>query len=113
MDFSNIIRENTDDNLAEMIGRFIMLSRLSQNKTQQQIADEAGINRSTIVQLENGGGATLGSFIQVLRVLDQLQVLSVFNVKQEISPIQLAKLQLKSRKRASGGNKLDDSKSDW
>lgn len=74
--------------LLEQLGDFIQHTRLQQNKTQQQVATDAGINRSTMVQIENGGGGTLLSFIQILRVLEQLQLFQHFEIKQQqLSPL--------------------------
>src|SRR5262245_53012549 len=83
-----------------LIGKFIKEFRLGQNKTQEELAGLAGINRSTLVQIENGKGGTLLSFIQLLRALDQLYILKNFEIKPQISPIQLAKLQESKRMRA-------------
>ena len=55
-----------DPAILEVLGNFIKQTRLQQNKTQQQVAEAAGINRSTMGQVENGGGDTLLSFIQIL-----------------------------------------------
>jgi len=56
----------SDPAILEVLGNFIKQTRLQQNKTQQQVAEAAGINRSTMGQVENGGGDTLLSFIQIL-----------------------------------------------
>jgi hypothetical protein len=42
--------------------------------------------------------------LQILRVLDQLRFLDYFQVQTKVSPIQLAKLEQKKRKRASKTN---------
>ncbi|MEI9959144.1 MAG: helix-turn-helix transcriptional regulator [Ferruginibacter sp.] len=86
----------SDPAILGAFGNFIQQTRLQQNKTQQQVAVAAGINRSTMVQIENGGGGTLLSFIQILRALGQLQVLQNFEVTQLLSPLQLAKIDQKS-----------------
>ena len=99
--------ESSDNALLEVIGRFIQETRVQQNKNQQQVADAAGINRSTLSQIENGGGGTMLSMLQILRVLDQLQFLDYFQVQTKVSPIQLAKLEQKKRKRASKTNLTD------
>ena len=100
----------SDPAILEVLGNFIQQTRLQQNKTQQQVAAAAGINRSTIVQIEKGGGGTLLSFIQIVRALEQLQLFQNFEVKQQqLSPLQLAKIDQKKRQRAS--NKK--AKSDW
>jgi len=96
--------ESSDNTLLEVIGRFIQETRVQQNKNQQQVADAAGINRSTLSQIENGGGGTMLSMLQILRVLGQLQFLDYFQVQTKVSPIQLAKLEQKKRKRASKTN---------
>ena len=91
----------SDPAILEVLGNFIKQTRLQQNKTQQQVAVAAGINRSTMVQIENGGGGTLLSFIQIVRALGQLQLFQNFEVKQQLSPLQLAKIDRKKRQRAS------------
>jgi transcriptional regulator with XRE-family HTH domain len=70
----------SDPALLELLGKFIQQTRLQQNKTQQQVATAAGINRSTMVQIENGGGGTMLSFIQVLRALEQLELFQNFEI---------------------------------
>ncbi len=101
--------------ILQLVGSFIQQARLQQNKTQQDIATAAGVNRSTIVQIENGSGGTLLSFIQILRALEQLQLFQSFEVRQQLSPLQLAKIDQMKRKRASGKTsiKIEKDKSDW
>ena len=90
----------TDIALIGVIGSYIKHQRLEQNKTQAQIAHEAGVNRGTLVQIENGESITLSSLIQILRALDLLYLMNNFIIEDKISPIQYAKLQEKKRKRA-------------
>lgn len=90
----------SDAALLQLIGQFIKDCRLKQNKTQQQIAEIAGINRSTLVLLEKGSGGTLTSLVQILRALEQLHLLEIFKVERTLSPLQLAKLEKTARKRA-------------
>lgn len=105
----------SDPALLNSMGKFVKDIRLQQNKTQQQVADAAGINRSTIVQIENGKGGTMLSFIQMLRALGQLQLLQHFVVQQQFSPLQLAKLEQKKRMRASDKKPIKKVKTttDW
>ena len=106
----------SDPALLEMLGTFIRETRLQQNKTQQQVATAAGVNRSTVVQIENGGGGTLLSLVQILRGLGQLSLFQNFEVKQpQLSPPQLAKLEQNRRQRASRKKEdiTENSKSDW
>jgi transcriptional regulator with XRE-family HTH domain len=92
--------ETSDQGLLNIIGQFIQETRLQQNKTQQQVAEAAGINRSTVGQVEKGNGGTLLSLLQILRVLEQLPVLSAFEVEHKISPLQIAKIEQQKRQRA-------------
>ncbi|MFN8165073.1 MAG: helix-turn-helix transcriptional regulator [Bacteroidia bacterium] len=103
----------SDQALAGVIGEYVKHHRLEQNKTQQDISHAAGISRSTLSLLEKGETVTVATLIQVLRVLNLLQVMDVFVVKKEISPIALAKIEQEQRLRA-GKKKSDSSKkSDW
>jgi len=90
----------SDDALAKQLGLFVKHHRLEQNKTQEIIAKAAGISRSTLSLLEKGEAVTLPTLIQVLRVLDQLQVMEAFEIQQSISPLALAKAEKEKRKRA-------------
>ena len=92
----------TDKALAEHIGAFISHHRLDQNKTQDVLANAAGISRSTLSLLERGETVTLATLIQTLRALDQLHIMEVFSVKQTISPLALAKKEKEKRQRARG-----------
>jgi transcriptional regulator with XRE-family HTH domain len=76
------------------------------------VASAAGISRSTLSLLERGEKVALSSLIKVLRVLDLLYIMDVFKVKDEISPIQYAKLLKKKRKRARTKKKDSDTKED-
>jgi transcriptional regulator with XRE-family HTH domain len=77
----------SDSAIVNKIGSFLKNERLNSNKTQAQLADEAGVNRWTISQIENGEAITLASLIQILRALGSLQLLDVFSIKNEISPM--------------------------
>ena len=117
---SNNWLEMSDGALVETIGAFVKHHRLFQNKTQQQLATEAGINRSTITQIEKGEKITLQSLLQVLRVLNLLYIMDVFKVQEQVSPLKLAKLEQNKRQRARNNppagrqeDNSNDNKSDW
>lgn len=93
--------ELSDESLAKSIGNFVQHHRLDQNLSQDFVAHQAGISRSTLSLLERGGKVTLSTLIQVLRVLDLLYVMDVFKVQPQISPLAYAKLQKQQRQRAS------------
>lgn len=91
----------SDKSLMEAIGRYIQSHRLNQNKTQERVATDAGISRSTLSLLERGEKIRIDTLIQVLRVLGLLYIMDVFRIQEQISPIEYAKLKKKKRKQAS------------
>ncbi len=95
------------------IGAFVRHHRLQQNRTQDDLAQDAGISRSTLSLLEKGETVTLATLIQALRVLDKLEVMEAFTVTQSVSPLAVAKAQLGKRKRASGKGTDAKNQSDW
>ncbi|MFZ4545231.1 MAG: helix-turn-helix domain-containing protein [Saprospiraceae bacterium] len=103
----------SDDALAKQVGAFIKHHRLEQNKTQDTVATAAGISRSTLSLLERGETVTLATLIQVLRVLDQLQVMEAFELQNSISPMALAKAEKEKRKRARNANPSNSEESNW
>ncbi|GMU85162.1 MAG: hypothetical protein AMXMBFR48_04040 [Ignavibacteriales bacterium] len=100
----------TDDALTEHIGSFVKHHRLEQNIPQQELAEKAAISRSTLALLERGNPVTLATLIRVLRVLGLLRVMDAFVIDKKISPLALAKMEQKKRKRANkSGNASEES----
>ena len=95
----------TDPEVVRTLGAQLKKMRLSQNKSQAEVAKNAGLNRTTIVKLEAGRPATLITLVQVLRALGRLDLLNVFEQRTRLSPIafmeQAEAYQRKQRKRAS------------
>ena len=93
------------------LGLFIRDARLKKNYTQNELAKKAGVHRITIGEFEQGSrNISLLTFIELLRALNTLESLNEFEVKNVISPIQLAKLEAKKRQRASGPRKKQTKK---
>jgi len=106
----------SDNQIARQIGEFVKHHRMTQNKTQATLAKNAGISRSTLSLLERGETVTIATLIQVLRVLDQLQVINGFTIIQQPSPLLLARAEKGKRKRATSpkGNVIGTyGKIDW
>jgi len=105
-----------DEVIMKHIGVFIRHHRMTQNLTQDSLASAANISRSTLSLLERGETVTIATLIQVLRVLDQLGIMHVFEVNDILSPLALAKLQKTERKRASsktGNRNKQTEETDW
>jgi len=102
----------SDKALSATIGNFIKHHRLNQNKTQDEVSVAAGISRSTLSLLERGEKVTLSSLIQVLRMLDLLYIMDIFQINNETSPIEYAKLQKNKRQRARKQNEAENTNKD-
>ena len=102
----------SDRAIVRELGLAIRQMRLQANLTQQEVASKAGLDRVTISKLENGGSASLITLIQILRVVDQLDVLNAFHEGGSTSPLQAAKLQGKTRQRVRN-KKNDNPENNW
>lgn len=103
----------SDYALAQTIGAFVKHHRLVQNKTQVEVAVAANISRSTLSLLEKGEAVTIPTLLQVLRVLDLLYIMDIFKIQEQISPIELAKLDQQKRQRARNSNNDTNKQTDW
>jgi len=107
---------SSDTAILERLGAFVKHHRLLQNKTQEQLAREAGIVRSTLSLFERGENISLLVFIQLLRALKLLPLLQEFQPRQQISPLQLARMEQEKKIRARQPNKSNPKpkpETDW
>lgn len=111
----NFSHSNTDEVILNNLGMQLKQMRLNKNLTQEQLSELSGLSRSAISDLENKGTGSMNSFIRVLRALEKLEILNHFISEAPISPIQIAKLRGKTRRRASGTNntKTNKEESEW
>jgi len=91
----------SDKAILRDIGQRLKKKRLRQNLTQEMLADRAGVNRTTISEIERGNPFGVLTLIQVLRALRSLESMDAFLPDPGISPLQLAKMRGKERQRAS------------
>jgi len=100
--------------ICKEIGQRLKRARLNANHTQKEVADRAGLSVTAVQSVERGE-ALLESVVSVLMALDMIEQIKNFVPEQEISPLQLVKLQGKKRQRASGSREQDVSEktSEW
>jgi transcriptional regulator with XRE-family HTH domain len=85
------------------IGARIERLRLERNWTQAYLAGEAGVGVRTLQRLEAGEvSSQLSSLIRILRVLEMQERWDIFIPPPEPSPVEMAKMRGKQRRRASG-----------
>lgn len=99
--FSPMKRETLSDKavLGE-IGRRLQCHRLNLNLSQSEVATKAGVSRRALQKLEGGQSCTLATLVRLLRSLGRLDALDTLLPEPGLSPIQLAKLKGRERKRA-------------
>ncbi|MCC5937326.1 MAG: helix-turn-helix transcriptional regulator [Lunatimonas sp.] len=68
--------------IVDHIGRFIKDTRAKQNRTEAHLAENSGLNRWTISQIDSGESITLSSLILILRALDSVYVLEGFKLRR-------------------------------
>jgi transcriptional regulator with XRE-family HTH domain len=91
----------SDRAILREMGRRLNRKRLDKNVSQQELAEMAGLNRTTVSEIEQGKPFAMLTFIQILRALDALDELDSLLPDPGISPLQLAKMKGKVRRRAS------------
>ncbi len=82
------------------LGERLKQARLNANKTQAELAEQAGLSRKAVLNAEKGK-TQLETLVAIMIALKLTQQLNSFLPPVEISPLQLAKLQGKKRQRAS------------
>ena len=75
------------------MGSRLKAFRLQKKLTQQQLAEKAGVSLFTVAQIERGKSVSVSMLIAVMRVLRLLDNLELLLPRQEVSPIELLKLQ--------------------
>ncbi|MBN2562802.1 MAG: helix-turn-helix transcriptional regulator [Phycisphaerae bacterium] len=91
-----------DKAVLEEIGRRVQIHRLNANLSQRQVADKAGVSRRALQNLEGGRVCTLALLVRVLRAMGRMDALDAFLPEPGLSPLQLAKLKGRERRRAGG-----------
>jgi len=93
------IEERADPEImAELGGRLAGL-RKAAGLTQAEVAERAGLDRSTVSRAERGDNPNLLTVIRLLRVYGRLGALDAFVPEPDVSPMAL----VRSRKGRAGG----------
>jgi transcriptional regulator with XRE-family HTH domain len=99
----NITGHATDEVILAELGRRLARVRLERNLTQAQLAEQAGLSKSTVERLETGEvAARLTGLIRVCRVLDLIGRFELLLPEPVPSPVTQLKLRGRQRQRASG-----------
>lgn len=95
----------SDRAILKKVGQRIKRRRLQKNISQQELGDMSGLSRSAVGKIERGAPFGVLTLIQILRALQALDGIDALLPDPGISPLQLAKLKGKERRRASRKSK--------
>ena len=103
----------SDAAVLEELGQRIARYRLNRNMTQGALATESGVSTPTVQRLENGQSTQASNLIRILRTLHLLENLDALVPEPAISPLQQARMQGKTRQRASSPRKRQTTPTRW
>lgn len=101
-----------DDAVLAELGERLARYRLNANRSQAEVAREAGVSRRTLSKLENGHVIDSRSLVRLLRALGLLGELERLVPAPRPSPVALAETRGRVRERASGRRKRDEAEPD-
>lgn len=107
-DFSTATSEVIIDVLCKRLDEI----RLSRNISQADLAEEAGVSRSTMTRMADGKPISLDSFVRVMTALSLTDHLAALLPDPTIRPIERVQLEGAARQRAST-KKHETSKWTW
>jgi transcriptional regulator with XRE-family HTH domain len=86
MKFDNLL---SDQAALTELGLRIADARLARRMTQAQLAEAAGVSKSTVERLEDGGSTHLANLIRCLRALGRLEALERLFPETPVNPVEL------------------------
>ncbi|HMU14041.1 MAG: helix-turn-helix transcriptional regulator [Bacteroidetes bacterium] len=100
----------SNQQIVARLGKEVKRIRLERNLSQAEVAERAGLDRTTVGKLEAGRAATLLTVVQVLRALGKLELLDPFHAEPQPTPYMLVEAQekyLKKQRKRAGRKKPD------
>lgn len=92
--------QNSDETILRELGSRLARTRLERNVSQEELAREAGVAKTTVERIEGGREVRLTSLVRILRALGQLDVLDRLIPEPLPSPLERVRLQGRRRQRA-------------
>lgn len=88
--------------IIDALGKRLEEIRLSRNIAQTDLAQEAGVSRSTLTRLAEGKPVSLDSFVRVMQALRLTDHLAALLPDPSVRPVDRVRLDGAERQRASG-----------
>lgn len=90
----------TTAEILQELGSRLRRYRLQQNRSISEIAELSGLTSVTVARAERGERPTLETIVRILRALGRVESLDAFLPAPLVSPLELASLSGRERKRA-------------
>jgi transcriptional regulator with XRE-family HTH domain len=100
----------TDDAALAELGRRLARHRLARNRTQAEMANDAGIGRATLQRIERGESVQMTSMLRLLRTLDLLSALDATIPETIERPIEQLDRQRDRRERRRARHGREDNR---
>jgi transcriptional regulator with XRE-family HTH domain len=97
----------TDEAVLVELGRRLERRRLDRNETQAELAARAGVDRTTVIRIEQGAGGTVKALLRILRADGLLGGVDALVPAPEPSPLELLERRGRRRRRASRRGRSD------
>ena len=101
-------KQSTSATIAAELCKRLEEIRLSKNISQEELARQAGVSRSTMTRIANGQSISLDSFIRVLKALGLSEHLDSLLPDPEVRPVELVRQRGRQRRRASSKKKTTE-----
>jgi len=93
----------SEDAVLAELGHRLERHRVERNRTQAELAEQAGIGRATLQRIERGDSVQMTSIVKLMRALELLSALDAAVPESIAFPIaELERQQRRSRRRARG-----------
>lgn len=103
----------TDEAVLGEIAERLQERRFDAKLSQADLANKAGVGKRTVERLESGESTQLSNLLRILRALELLVPFDAAIPEPGISPMDLLKLQKKSRQRVSRNHAVHQPEEKW
>jgi len=104
-----LTNDTTDRATLTELGARLARLRLDLNRTQAELARDAGVSKRTLERIEGGSSVQLSNLIRVLRALRLLERLDVVVPEAKTTPME--RIRSKSQRRQRASSRSDDASS--
>lgn len=99
--------------IIETLGQQLNEIRLSRNLSQEQLAERAGVSRSTLTRLADGRSVSLDSFVRVMQALGLTDHLAALLPDPSVRPVERVRYDGAERQRARGKSPAEPTAWTW